>query len=146
MSCTYKFEKRKWKKKKKSKSHLGCYTEQAERSLGVCSLFTQPSLGVSASLQMPSTNWLFQWQHGPLRRSSFSFVRPKPLPGSHRCLSSSLKSNVPPSDPQSCTPCTSCFALFTVLISGHRDQIQNRNKVVITVVTNSSLISKLRKT
>ena len=33
MSCTYKFEKR--KKKKKNKSHLGCYTEQAERSLGM---------------------------------------------------------------------------------------------------------------
>ena len=32
------------------------------------------------------------------------------------------------------------------IVTVSNDQIQNRNKVVITVVTNSSLISKLRKT
>ena len=59
MSCTYKFEKR------KKKSHLGCYTEQAERSLGVCSLSTQPSLDASALLQMPSLTGFSSDNVGP---------------------------------------------------------------------------------
>ena len=52
-------------KKKKNKSHLGCYTEQAERSLGVCSLSAQPSLGASASLQMPSLTGFSNDNVGP---------------------------------------------------------------------------------